>query len=184
MIKSLFGYIRCVKNGITYTGGIYIGRNVHFENSKNISLGTKVSIRPNCDLFAGSKFVIGNNCDVGTRNRIAGNIVIEDYVLFGPDNYICSTDHNYTDIEIPIMCQGAYSPVQNGHKELKIGEGSWIGTHVAIIGDVHIGKHCVVGANAVVTKDIPDYSVVVGNPARVIKQYNFETKCWEKLKIL
>ena len=47
---------------------------------------------------------------------------------------------------------------------------------------MHIGKHSIVAARAVVTKDIPPYSIVAGNPARVIKQYNFETKLWEKIK--
>ena len=182
IVKSSLGWIRCKINGIPYARGVYIGKNVHVENSRNILLGPKVSIRPDCDLFAGSKFVVGSNCDIGTRNRIAGDIIIGDYVLFGPDNYICSTDHCYTDIEVPIMTQGAFCPTRNNHKEIKIGEGSWIGTHVAIIGDVHIGKHCIIGANTVVTKDVPDYSVVVGNPGKVIKQYNFKTKCWEALK--
>jgi len=61
-----------------------------------------------------------------------------------------------------------------------IGEGSWIGTKVSIIGSVRIGKHCVIGANSVVTKDIPDFSVAVGAPAKVIKRYDFERKEWIK----
>lgn len=60
-----------------------------------------------------------------------------------------------------------------------IGDGSWLGTHVVIAGNITIGKHCVIGANSVVTKDIPDYSVAVGIPAKVVKRYNFDTKCWE-----
>lgn len=71
---------------------------------------------------------------------------------------------------------------KNGHEELKIGNGSWIGTHVAIIGDVHIGKHCVIGANSVVTKDVPAFCVVAGIPAKVIKRYNSETQQWENVK--
>lgn len=162
--------------------GVYIGRNVHITNGKNIKVGNNVSIRPCCDLFAGDTFVIGDNCDIGTRNRIAGNVIIEKSVLFGPDNYICSTDHCYENINMPILEQGAYSPNKNGHNELRIGEGSWIGTHVAIIGDVHIGKHCVVGANSVVTKDIPDYSVAVGIPAKILRQYDPITEQWVLVK--
>lgn len=62
-----------------------------------------------------------------------------------------------------------------------IGDGSWLGTHVVIAGNITIGKHCVIGANSVVTKDIPDYSVAVGIPAKVVKRYNFDTKCWERV---
>ena len=62
-----------------------------------------------------------------------------------------------------------------------IDEGTWIGTKTTIIGNVHIGKHCVIGANSVVTKDIPDYCVAAGIPAKIIKRYNFETNCWERV---
>lgn len=63
---------------------------------------------------------------------------------------------------------------------MRIGEGSWLGENVCVIG-ASVGKHCTIGANAVVTKDIPDYSVAVGIPAKVIKQYNFKTQRWERI---
>lgn len=181
LIKKCIGFIRCsfanVNNSMSK--GTYIGKGVHIVNGGNIKLGNNVQIRPYCDLFAGQIFIISDNCDIGTRNRIVGNVIIENSVLFGPDNYVSSEDHCYKDIDIPVMFQGTYSPNKNGHSEIKIGEGSWIGTHCAIIGDVHIGKHCVVGANSVVTKDIPDYCVVVGNPGKIIKKYNKEKNEWE-----
>ena len=65
---------------------------------------------------------------------------------------------------------------------MEIGEGTWLGEGVCVIG-AKIGKGCVIGANAVVTKDIPDYSVAVGSPAKVIKKYNSDTKRWEKLEL-
>lgn len=163
-------------------GGVYIGRNVHIVRGHNIKLGKGVSIRPDCDLFADDFLEIGDRSDIGTRNRIVGNVIIEEDVLFGPDNYVCSTDHAFEDPNIPIIHQGAKTINKNGHSELKIGSGSWIGTHCAIIGDVHIGKHCVIGANSVVTKDVPDYSVAVGNPTRVIKRYNLLTSKWESIR--
>ena len=152
------------------SGGVYIGKEVHFANSTNIKLGKDVSVRPYCDLFAGDIFEIGDCCDIGTRNRIAGNVIIGESVLLGPDNFICSYTHTYDDLNTPIMNQKEKTVHKNGHDELKIGDGSWIGTHVAILGDVHIGKHCVIGANSVVTKDVPDYCVAVGSPAKVIKR--------------
>lgn len=63
--------------------------------------------------------------------------------------------------------------IQKGTVE--IGEGSWIGENVCIIG-AHIGRHCVIGANSIVTKNIPDYSIAVGTPA---KDYDFEKKEWK-----
>ena len=109
--------------------------------------------------------VIGNNYDIGVRDRICGNI---QYV--------------YRDISVPVMNQSAETIGKNGHSELLIGEGRWIGTHVAIIGCVPIGSHCVIGTNAVVLKDIPDYCVVKGNPTRMVKRYSFDEKKWIAVK--
>jgi acetyltransferase-like isoleucine patch superfamily enzyme len=58
-----------------------------------------------------------------------------------------------------------------------IGEGSWIGHNACVIG-VRVGKHCVIGASAVVLRDLPDYSVAVGAPARVVRRYDVEAKAW------
>lgn len=182
-VKHILGYLKCIFFNVgKFEKEVYIGKNVHIVNPRNLSIGKKVSIRPDVDLFVGDKIQIGDECDIGVRNRFDGNITIENEVLFGPDNYICSNDHNYENVEISIMKQGARSIKSNGHDGIRIGEGSWVGTHVAIIGDVHIGKHCVIGANSVVTKDIPDYCVVAGAPAKILKKYNFEKKEWEKIK--
>lgn len=181
-IKHFLGWLRCMKNGVGYRGGVYIGKEVHFANGVNIKFGKNVSVRPYCDLFASEVFEMGDNCDIGTRNRIAGNVIIGDNVLFGPDNFICSYTHTFENPDMPIMNQKEVPINKNGHDKLKIGDGSWIGTHVAIIGDVHIGKHCVIGANSVVTKDVPDFCVVAGIPAKVIKRYNSETQQWENVK--
>jgi len=58
---------------------------------------------------------------------------------------------------------------------------AWIGANVVVLAGVTIGKHCIIAAGSVVTKDVPPYSVAVGNPARVLKKYNPETKNWEKV---
>ena len=179
LIKSIVGYFSCVCHGIKWYKGVYIGKGFKLT-SKELYLKNNVSIRPNCDFFPKEYIKLGLGCDIGVRNRIAGNVILEDYVLVGPDNYIASVDHVYENPDIPVMFQGIFSSTSK-HENLCIGEGSWIGTHVAIIGNVHIGKHCIIGANTVITKDIPDYCVVVGNPGRIIKEYNFTTNKWEKI---
>ncbi len=93
--------------------------------------------------------------------------------------FITNPNHGYENVNLPI-CQLPYKNYPNG-STVKIGSGSWIGAHVCIIGNVKIGKHCVIGAGAVVNKDIPDYSVAVGVPAKIIKKYDFEKKQWVKL---
>lgn len=67
------------------------------------------------------------------------------------------------------MYQGnSFTPKADGSQNLMIDDGTWLGTNVVIVGNVHVGKHCVIGANSVVAKDIPDYSVAAGIPAKVI----------------
>lgn len=120
---------------------------------------------------------IEDECIIGDFNHIYAthSIKFEKGVLTANFVYISDNLHEYTDIDTPILKQ----PIKQ-LKDVRIGEGSWIGEHVCIIG-ASIGKHCVIGANSVVTHDIPDYSVVVGAPARIIKKYNIEKHIWETL---
>ena len=120
--------------------------------------------------------IIEDNATIGNFNHIYATqkIVIEANVLTGDKVYITDNLHSYENLEMPVIKQ----PIKQIN-EVVIGEGSWLGENVCVIG-AKIGKHCVIGANAVVTKDIPDYSVVVGIPATIIKRYNFESQQWEK----
>lgn len=124
-----------------------------------------------------SKLVFQNNCIIGNFNHIycTNSIIFEKGVLTADKVYISDNLHKYSDISTPIYKQ----PIKQLNK-IVIGEGSWIGENVCIIG-ASIGKQSVIGANSVVTKDIPDYCVAVGSPAKVIKKYNFETQKWEKI---
>ena len=117
---------------------------------------------------------IGNGCVIGHFNEIYSthSIVIENHVLTADRVYISDNIHGYENIEIPILHQ----PIVQ-KKEVRIGEGSWLGVGVSVIG-ASIGKHCVIGSNVVVTKDIPDYCVAIGIPARIIKRYNPEVGKW------
>ena len=177
--KKIHGSCFCFRHRIKSGSNIFLGKNVKVYKGKNIKFGSNVTIRSYCALFASNPIIFGNNVDLGERSRIAGRVVVGDSVLFGPNVFVCRYDHQYRDINIPIINQDEYEPSRNGHEELSIGAGSWIGTNCVIIGDVHIGEHCVIGANSVVVKDIPDYSVAVGCPAIIIKRFNKETNKWE-----
>ena len=128
------------------------------------------------------KVEIGDGTDIGQSSRMdcEGHIRIGKEVLTGPNVYITDLNHEYRDVTRSVMKQGIHFVPVNGRPNIDIGDGSWIGRNVVIVGNVLIGKHCVIGANTVVTKDIPDYSVVAGSPARIIKRYNQETQMWEK----
>lgn len=164
-------------------GGNYIGINVKFVNRGHITLGNNVIIRPSSYVYAnGTDSIVsfGNGTEIGNHSTISSvnAIIIEDNVLTGPHVFISDHNHEYRDPRMPVSRQGVM--VRNGAKVV-IGEGSWLGTNVVVVGDVRIGKHCVIGANSVVTKDIPDYSVAAGTPCKVIKQYDFEREAWVRV---
>lgn len=121
---------------------------------------------------------IGRNCYFGFHLTIlaGGSINIGDDVLIASNVLITSENHGMNpESKIPYMNQ----PLEC--KDVSIGEGSWIGEKVSVMPGVKIGKKCVIGTNAVVTKSIPDYSMALGIPARVIKKWNFEKHEWEKV---
>jgi acetyltransferase-like isoleucine patch superfamily enzyme len=121
---------------------------------------------------------IGKNCVFGYNNHITcvEKVTIGDFVLTANNVYISDNLHGYEDIHTPIINQ----PVQF-KGVVEVGSGSWIGENACIIG-VKVGKNCVIGANAVVLTDIPDYSVAVGIPAKVIKRYDLESSRWLRVQ--
>lgn len=123
------------------------------------------------------ELIINEGCSIGEFNHIAAVRKVEfgRHVLTAQRVYISDNLHEYKDINIPIMHQKV-----RYKSEVYIGDGSWIGENVCIIG-VKIGKNCVIGANSVVTSDIPDYSVAVGAPARVVKKYDHGSASWRRV---
>lgn len=184
VIKATMTFVEAKSNGVQLSGGgNYIGLNTKIVNRGTMKLKGQVSVRPSCALFcheATSLLEIGKGSDIGNHSRISSvnKIIIEDEVLIGPHVLISDNNHKYSDPLIPIIKQGV--SCKKDYKVI-IGEGSWVGTNAVIVGNVRIGKHCVIGANAVVTKDIPDYCVAVGIPAKVIRKYNFKTDQWERV---
>ena len=123
------------------------------------------------------QLVIGNRVHFGKMNRIGcdNKIVIEDDVLFAPHVHISDRNHGFENIHIPISRQKVTSK-----GPVVIGAETWLGFGCQVMSGVKIGRHCVIAAGAVVVKDVPDYCVVGGNPARILKQFNQTTNKWEK----
>lgn len=119
--------------------------------------------------------IIGNNSLIGMGNTIIGPIQIGNNVIFAQNIVASALNHEYRDPDQPIQAQ----PILKA--PIIVEDDCWIAANAVITAGVKIGKHCVVAAGAVVTKDIPAYSIAVGNPAKVIKKYNFETKDWERV---
>jgi acetyltransferase-like isoleucine patch superfamily enzyme len=119
--------------------------------------------------------VIGNHARIGLGNTIIGPVSIGDKVNLAQNIVISALNHNYEDVEKSIADQGI------NIQTVIIENDVWIGANSIILAGVHIGKHVVIGAGSVVTKDIPPYSVALGNPARIVKQYDVEKKQWIKV---
>lgn len=113
---------------------------------------------------------LGNNSGIGINASLTGSVIIGDNVMMGSDCTMYSRNHAFDRTDVP-MCEQGYLP----EKTIVIGDDVWIGGHVIILPGVHIGNGAIVGAGAVVTKDVPQYAVVGGNPAKVIKYRNSKT---------
>ena len=119
--------------------------------------------------------IIGKNTLIGMGNTIIGPITIGNDVIFAQNIVASALNHEYRDIKIPIHSQPILTAA------IVIEDECWIAANAVITAGVTIGKHSVIAAGAVVTKNIPPYSIAVGNPAKVIKQYNFIRNDWERI---
>lgn len=119
--------------------------------------------------------VIGNSCSIGNRFSVltADKVIIKDNNLIASDVLIAAENHG-TNPE----STASYAQTKLSSKSVVVEEGCWIGEKVIILPGVTIGKRSIIGAGSVVTKTIPPFSIAVGNPAKVIKKYNFKKHCW------
>lgn len=120
--------------------------------------------------------LIGDRVRIGMSNVLIGPVTIGNDVLLAQNIVLSGLNHGYEDINIVPHKQSVTK------KKITLEDEVWIGANSVVIAGVTIGKHSVIGAGSVVTKDIPPFSVVAGNPAKVIKQYNPQTSQWEKVK--
>jgi acetyltransferase-like isoleucine patch superfamily enzyme len=112
------------------------------------------------------KLTIQSDASIGKRTAIsaAQQVVIEEYVMIGSGCLISDHSHAFNDIDKPVQQQGI-----DNVKPVFIGRESFVGNNAFVNPGVTIGRHCVIGANSVVATSIPDFSVAIGNPARVVK---------------
>ncbi len=155
---------------------------LQIDNSKSISIGERVFIGHNSWLIGAEKssdkgLIIGDNTTIGHFAHIVASkeVIISCDVLLADKVFISDCSHNYKDIDVSIQNQGV-----SFLKSVRIGEGSWLGENVCVCG-ASIGKHCVIGANSVVTTDIPDFCIAVGCPAKIVKKYDELTGSWKRI---
>lgn len=173
--------IRGKRFGSFGEGSIILFPTTTIFNENYIHIGAKTMIGEHVALSAGMMpgqkcltnpvVKIGDRCLIGRGSGIVGHlsIVIGNDVWTGHHVYITDQSHGYEDISRPISEQS------QPERAVSIGDGSWLGHGVVVLPGAKIGKHVAVGANSVVTGELPDFCVAVGSPARVIKQYTNES---------
>ncbi len=156
------GSLICFPPQVIYNEhAIHIGEGTIFGPWCALSVG----MAPGQELLSDRMLVIGDNCLIGRGCSIAAHfeVVIEDGVFFGPNVFVTDQNHDNSDPDLPIGKQS------RPEKPVRIGANSWLGTGVVVTPGVTIGKRVMVGANSVVTTDLPDDCVAGGAPARVLK---------------
>ena len=156
-----------------------IAKNMPLSDSK-VSFGSKRLralcgrlILPRCgknvNIEKGAQFAddlrLGNNSGVGVNALIGPCVTIGNDVMMGPDCMLFTTNHGMANLSVPMWRQKSSAPAP-----IVIGDDVWIGARVIILGGVHVGNGSVIGAGSVVTKDVEPYSVVGGNPAKLIRK--------------
>lgn len=167
-----------------------ISRKVEFKNPQRISIGKGVLIRPYCwiaaminDLPVENAFdpwiEIQDGVSIGrfAHITVSNGLVIEKNVMITEGVLISDTIHGFEDIHQPISKQRMFN-----RGPICIKEGAWIGNGARVVGSLTIGRNSIVGANAYVDKDVPDYCVVGGIPAIILKRYDAQKGSWVSCK--
>ncbi|MCC8423760.1 DapH/DapD/GlmU-related protein [Mucilaginibacter sp. UR6-11] len=140
-------------------------------------MGASSTIEDFCCINNGvGDVTIGNHTLIGMRNTIIGPVAVGNNVIFAQNIVTSGLNHEYRDVNKPINQQKTIIA------QIIIEDDCWIAANAVITAGVTIGKHSVIAAGAVVTKSVPPYSIAAGNPAKVIKKYDFEINEWVSVK--
>lgn len=142
--------------------GRYLSWRGHLTSKVLKSCGSNLKIASLVNIYNPNRLSCGDNVYIGYCTYIGGgDVYLDDEVIIGPFCSIVAGNHTPKE--------GSYRFGPYDYGQIKIGKGTWLGSHVTITSNVIIGKGCVIAANAVVTKHVPDYTMVGGVPAKVIK---------------
>jgi acetyltransferase-like isoleucine patch superfamily enzyme len=162
----------------------YIDKTVHVTGWNSISIGKNTAISEYTWINVNNRtpnhkhITIGDNCYIGRRNFFSSGWLIEigDYVMTGINCKFIGSDHIFTNPYMPYITTGT-----TNDKIIKVGSNVWLGVEVTVMGNVTIGHGTIIGAGSLVNKDIPPFSIAVGNPCKVIKRFDFKLNEWKKI---
>ena len=126
--------------------------------------GKSFNIEKGAKFGNGRLVEIGDYSGIGINCTVPNNIVIGNYVMMGPNCYILDSNHQFKDTSIPMMFQG-----YTQKKKTIIEDDVWLGVNVTMTAGRHLCKGTIVGAGSIVTKDFPEYSIIGGNPAKLLR---------------
>jgi maltose O-acetyltransferase len=129
--------------------------------------GKRINVEHGADFYTGWEIELGDDSSIGVNCMVPYDLKVGNDVMMGPGVIVVGENHRFDRADIPMRLQGytRYPPVQ-------IEDDVWIGARAVILPGVRIGRGAIVGAGAIVTKDVPPYAVCVGNPARVLRYRN------------
>lgn len=158
----------------------YFGKALFIQRPKSLFIGNHVRIYPGmraemtqeqAKIYIQDNVSIGQNFHVVSYDR---ELVIGENTTISANVFISNVNHDYKEIDVHSLEQRMIV------KETVIGNYCFIGYGAVILPGTKLGKQCIVGANSVVSGEFPDYCVLAGSPARIIRKYNQETKQWER----
>lgn len=185
MLKKIIWGIRALLYSIIYRNiemPSYIGKPIYISNSRNVKFGKRCRVYPGirAELVGNAASVkIGDNVSIGQNFHVVSDketLKIGNDVTISGNVLITNCDHSYEEIGMHILDQELIL------QHTEIGDGCFIGYGAVIQAGTVLGKQCIVGANAVVRGQFPDYCVIVGAPAKIVKHYDVVSKKWVKVQ--
>lgn len=179
--------LRCFFESILTSGKLTIGqgsfvhKSVHVLGRNNVAVGSNTCVSERCWLNVNSRnagqiaIKIGDNCFIGKNNFFSSgkSIVVNDYVLTATGCKFIGSSHQMEDPGVPYLMAGT-----SNIDAIEIGVNCFIGAGATVLGNVVIGHGSVVGTDSLVLRDIPPFSLAVGNPTKIVKRYSFRQKKW------
>ncbi len=186
LIQRIYYKLKYLYNKFKYGQNIgkktYIDKSVHILGLKNITIGSNTIISDDTWLNVNERnenidIEIGSNCYIGKRNFFSSGkkIIIKDFFMSGINCSFLGAGHVVNTPLNPYIFAGT-----TNKDIIYICTNVWLATNVTVIGNVTIGHGSIIGANSIVLSDIPPFSIAVGNPAKVIKRFDFKNNKWTK----